>query len=130
MMEETPTFEDLENYYKAKVTPHLNPSMEKMIYFLSCISDFINSPPGALKRYIENLANSELQKNWLIESLNAFEDTLANPPKEKGILAIVVSRDANQGLDDPTSDDEAIVILKHITQMMRDALGDNAPPKP
>lgn len=127
-MKEIQSFDDLRDYYNAKVTPHLTPSMEKMIEFIGHIDDFMN-PPEVLKRRITDMANNPYSVDWMDESLKAFDETLANPPKEKGVLAAIVSFDANQGLDDPTSDEEAATILKQISEVIKEALEHRAPSK-
>lgn len=126
-MEDTPTLQDLRDYYNAKVSPHLTPNVEKMIDFIGYIDDFMN-PPDVLKQRISDMADNPLSVDWMFDSLNAFEETLTHPPTEKGVLAAIVSFDANQSLEDPTSDEEAIVILRNIAELIRRALSEKAPP--
>lgn len=63
----------------------------------------------------------------LIVNLRALEQIISTP-QEKDVLAYLVAVDANRNIPDP-SDDGAREWLREISEIVRKALGDLAPPK-
>ena len=61
--------------------------------------------------------------------LAAIEALSADPPDEEGVLSEMVAWDGNWVLDDP-SDEGARQFLREVAEMIRDVLGEQAPPRP
>lgn len=74
-----------------------------------------------VESFVERMAR---QNNvTLIEGLSGIERLLADPPKEKGVLAQLVGWEVAWVLDDP-SDDGVKDWLRELAEMLRRHLGD------
>jgi hypothetical protein len=114
-----------ERVYFAKIKSPITSAMDEIIHFLRSFSD--SDGIEEVKREIKWLSENSTQS--LIKNLNSLENLLNNPPKEKGDLAEIVAWEANWVLVDP-SDEGAKKWLREVAELIRDALGDKAPPRP
>jgi hypothetical protein len=122
-MEKILTEEEIRQEYHSKIKPHLTESMKKMIEFLRFIEDFISSPE-MFKKLLKDTATNPYSESWMVESLEAFEEVLANPPQGENILFYVVGNDANQGVE---NEQEAIEFLRDTVNEIKKALINKAP---
>jgi hypothetical protein len=113
-----------EKIYLAEIKSTITSEMDNVIHFLRVFSDADSMEE--IKKEIDWLSQYSLKS--LVEDLESLESLLDKLPKEEGDLAEIVAWEANWVLDDPT-DEGAKKWLRDLAEIIRDALGDKAPPR-